>query len=388
MLIQKGPYLQDVKKQSVIVMWETDVDSEGEVLVYDMYHPHVPVEKCPIKGEHLTFPAESGLMHAVTIEGLSSGHDYCYEVVAKTKEERVTSGRFSFRTAPEEGTAISFVLTAEHGGVENTANPFTGAIVERIAKEHPDFIMSVGDIVQNGTRSSDWETYFFYPFEKLLHTTPFYPCVGNHEVFTGGGMVPEEEQWRYHHYEKYFAFPRHYSFDYGDVHICVLDCPDMISSIERLENDAYFLKVRDDLKETAQYRFLEEDLAQTKAKWKFVVFHYPPYTSAIYDVRELQVLAPVFEKYGVDVVFNSHSIIYERSHPIKQGRVDKDGILYILVGGYGEFEDWIREKKNGLSAKVASRPCYVYVTVTPFSMELQAIDYEGKLFDTMRIEKE
>ena len=118
-----------------------------------------------------------------------------------------------------------------------------------------------------------------------------------------------------------------------------------------------------------------------------MVFHYPPYTSSIFDVPQLQVLAPIFEKYGVDVVFNSHAIVYDRSHPVKGGKVAKDGVRYILVGGYGDLDDWFREKQNGLSAKICARPNYVHVAITPWRFELQAFDYEGKLFDTLTLEK-
>ena len=135
------------------------------------------------------------------------------------------------------------------------------------------------------------------------------------------------------------------------------------------------------------YRFLEQDLAASDARWKFVVFHYPPYTSAIWEVPELRIFVPLFERYGVDIVFNSHAIVYERSHPLKGGKPDKDGVRYILTGGFGDFDDWFWDKTNGRSAKIAARPNYVRVAVTPWSLELQAIDYEGKLFDTLNLEK-
>ena len=60
---------------------------------------------------------------------------------------------------------------------------------------------------------------------------------------------------------------------------------------------------------------------------------------------------------------------------------------YILVGGFAERDQWFWDKSNKLSAKRAARPNYVYAAVTPWSFELQAIDYEGKLFDTLKLEK-
>jgi len=33
------------------------------------------------------------------------------------------------------------------------------------------------------------------------------------------------------------------------------------------------------------------------------LFHYPPYVSGMWEVEYLRVFCPLFEKYGVDVVF-------------------------------------------------------------------------------------
>jgi len=259
-------------------------------------------------------------------------------------------------------------------------------ILERIRRERPDFIMSVGDIVDAGVNSVDWDVFFFAPFRTILKNTPFYPCVGNHEV-AGHCVKDEEMEERYANYLKYFAFPRNYSFDYGCAHFCVLDCPSLFEEVIVTEADEYALKLKQNIEDTACYQFLEKDLASSKAKWKFVVFHYPPYTSSIYGVRELQALCPLFEKYDVDIVFNSHAILYERSHPINGGKLDKNGVRYILVGGYGDMDTWFRDKSNGLSAKRHAGANYVRAAVTPWSFELQAMTHEGKLFDVLTLEK-
>jgi len=220
----------------------------------------------------------------------------------------------------------------------------------------------------------------------LITNIPFYPCVGNHEV-DSGAVKPEEFETRYGNFHKYFAFPHYYSFDYGCAHFCVLDCPSMMKAIHRSDRDRYIPELIDDFEKSEQYRFLEKDLASSRATWKFVVFHYPPYTSAIFGHNELKVLCPLFEKYGVDIVFNSHAIVYERSHPIKEDRISKNGVRYILVGGYDDISRWFRNKQNGFAAKIAGRPGYVHVSLTPYALELQAIDYEGKMFDMLTLEK-
>ena len=386
MYIQKGPYLQNPQKDSIVIMWETDVISSSEVRVYDACRPHVPTKQYSIIGEPIIYQGETAALHKVNISGLLPGHDYYYEVISVADGETISSTKFPFRTAPNEDTAISFALTAENGGSGGQDGPYMVPLIELIKREHPDFIMSVGDILNNGLRPLDWDTCLFGPFKNVLSTTPFYPCVSNHEI-AKDAVLPLTGVNHYGLYEKYFSFPGYYSFDYGCAHFTVLDSPAFTKAIEHSESDSYIPELLDDLKNSEQYRFLEEDLASSKAKWKFVVFHYPVYCSSWYDVRELQVLTPLFEKYDVDIVFNSHAILYERSHPIKNNQLNKNGIRYILVGGYNGFEGWFWPKSNGFSAKMCSRPCYVRVSLTPFTLELQAIDYEGKLFDSLSLEK-
>jgi len=386
--IQNGPYLQEPKKNSMMICWETDREASGEVRVYQADLPHVPVSAAPVCGEARVYKGSAGVMHRVVADDLEPGACYYYEVCSEAEDgERIVSQKFSFKTAPDADAAFSFVLTAENGGASKELCQYTAPITELIRRERPDFVQSVGDLLWDGRQGSQWNFYFFEPFRRILCNTPFFPCVGNHEV--GGSAVRDElVAASYSQYEKYFPSRRNYSYDYGCAHFCVLDCPSMFERIDRNDTDAYIPVLKPDFENSEAFRFLENDLAQTKAVWKFVIFHYPPYTSAIFDGRELQCFAPLFERFGVDIVFNSHAILYERSHPIRAGKLNRSGVRYILVGGYADFDRWFRDKSNGLSAKRAARPNYVRVSITPWSLELQAIDYEGKLVDVLTLEKE
>jgi len=392
MRIIKGPYLQRPETDAVTVMWQTDEEAVGQLRVYPAEVPQVPAMQWrkygwSIQGEPMVFTGEKTRIHKIRATGLLPGQPYYYEVQAKTEDAIAQSDRYTFSTAPEKTDAFSFVAAAEFGTCWQPNNPAAEPMLELIRREHPDFLLSVGDLVhEDGRDDSEWGEYLFGPFGELLRTTPIYPCVGNHEVgFTAAGLP--EEAYRYENFKKYFDLPPYYAFDYGCAHFCVLDCPSMIASVTRTDDDGYVTHLIPDFMECDQIRFLKEDLARTKAKWKFVAFHFPPYTSAWFTVRDLQLLAPIFEAYGVDIVFNSHAVIYERTHPIRNGAVAPEGVRYVVVGGFGAFEKWIRDKTTRFSAKVSARPSYVRVSVTPWRMELQAIDCEGKLFDTLTIDK-
>ena len=76
-----------------------------------------------------------------------------------------------------------------------------------------------------------------------------------------------------------------------------------------------------------QQRWLEDTLARTNARWKVVMVHHPPY-SAGYQGSNLDVrraFAPIFERFGVQLVLSGHDHDYQRSHPI-------NGVTYVVSG--------------------------------------------------------
>jgi hypothetical protein len=99
---------------------------------------------------------------------------------------------------------------------------------------------------------------------------------------------------------------------------------------------------------SAQYTWLENDLANTDKLWKIVFFHWPPYSTGPHgsykSVR--YALGPLFAQYGVDLVFNGHDHDYERSIA--------GGTVYIVTGGGGA----------PLYDQVSSNPYSVYFTRT------------------------
>ena len=114
-------------------------------------------------------------------------------------------------------------------------------------------------------------------------------------------------------------------------------------------------------------------------------FHYPVYVSGDYQVEQLRVLCPIFEKYGVDIVFNSHNIVYERSHPLRNNRIDmQNGVVYIVAGGAGATPGWFHCKRAWHTAQAIAVPHFVQVIIAENTLELNAIDQDGHVFDRIR----
>lgn len=385
MVIEKGPYLQSVQTDSITVCWQTAQPVSGAVWAAEAAFPQVPAEPHPTASPGAVFHGPVTELHRICITGLRAGTDYVYQIL--TPDGAPATERLTFRTAPEEEDAFTFAITSEYGGVGKPDNPFASAIRQLIALEHPEFLLSLGDIVADGTREQDWDDYLFKPYARLLTNTPFFPCIGNHEV--NCNAVPEGDTSPYRWYDRYFTVPHYYAFDYGCAHFCVLDAPALCRQLSDglPEGETYGVELKQNASE--QLHFLEQDLAATDKKWKFVLCHYPPYTSAIFTVRALRCLAPILERYGVDIMFNSHAIVYERSHPIRNGKTAKDGVRYILTGGHERFDRLFWDKPRSTTAKLSgNRPNYLRVALSPYRLELQAIDYEGKLFDQLVLEKD
>jgi phosphodiesterase/alkaline phosphatase D-like protein len=355
-------------------MWETNDDASSEVLVFNTIIPVVAKTSNYIsEGKPYIINGTAGKIHKVIVSDLNPYQNYNYQVKSINSEnEIVYSELCSFRTQADFDCPFSFIVTGETGG--NDDDTFALPMANTIAKYRSDFLLLLGDMTYHGMRNSDWDKYFFLPFRKVLCNTPFYFCQGNHEE--NSPLI-----------ESLFDFKNFYSFDYGDTHFIALDSTKMIDyvTIDGVEQAIPNEGLQPD---SEQINFLINDLENCESKWKIVFFHYPPYSSALYGVKHMRNLSPIFEKYNVDIVFNSHSIIYERSHPIKNGTVNhENGVIYIVVGGAGFWPESLYTRRSWHTANSLAVPHFVQVSIARNKLELQAIDVEGRLFDSIVLTK-
>jgi hypothetical protein len=107
-----------------------------------------------------------------------------------------------------------------------------------------------------------------------------------------------------------------FSFNYSNAHYTILDA------------DTYV-----DWTDKELTNWVAKDLADSKdMNWHFVVYHHPGFNSARehYEQQQMRLLAPIFEKGNVDIVFNGHVHNYQRTYPM-YFKPDNNGTL--LVGG-------------------------------------------------------
>ena len=385
MEIVKGPYLQWPTVESMIVMWETSEPASSRVTWWETEPVHSGLSgRARTLEASLAQVSDAALarVHRLTVRGLALSRTYHYQVSSRTADGgTVESGIHPFRTAPPAGTPFSFAVTSETGGYGDDV--INRGLFAEISRHRPDFLLVVGDAVGRGSQYGDWARWFFEPGRELLHSTPFYLCPGNHEessMAPEGGPFTPERTWLH----EFTAFPdpgTYYGFDYGDIHFTALDSTSLVEYVDGEPRATDAMET-----DSPQLRFLTEDLAAADTRWKIAFYHYPPYVSGDYEVAAMRRLGPVLEQAGVQVVLNSHTIVYERSHPLRGNELDEEqGIVYIVAGGAGAKPDWFHPKRAWHTAQSRAVPHFVQGVAAGSRLELRAIDWEGRVFDWVNL---
>ena len=368
------PYLGDVTTTSVIIAWAMDSNNAGEVRysLDDSYGSAVDANAIEIDGNY---------WYSATIAGLAAHTTYRYKVYSDG-EEVTPASDFTFTTPPEAGASqFTFAALGDSRPHDVSALPSQGArdVASEMARHEFDLAIHTGDIVYRGGicagDDSSWNQYiraYFDLYAESMAHTPFYPSIGNHEL--AGGSCG------YQGYTDVYHLPRnapagdveeYYSFDWGNAHFIALD-----TTYSNAGTDQYYWLV-DDLQNSAQF-------------WKFVLFHYPAYSSGPHgSSAEVQTyLVPLFETHGVDVVFTGHDHHYERTCPIRDDActtVDDDGVVYYVTGGGGAplyipSGDWFTAHGGRLHHFLA-------VVVDGCRLRVDTIESNSSLFDSYVIDR-
>ena len=299
--LTRGPYLQLLTPTTVTVVWNTDTAASCAVTIH------------PVGGSNRTVTGGSGKVCAVTVDNLTSGTPYGY--VPKAGSAALT-GESIFR-AGDPTRAFTLLVVGDTGSGDGSQN----AIANRMAATPADIMLHTGDMIYDDGAASDFNPKFFTPYAALLRTLVFWPCLGNHDVRTSNGAP-----WRDAFYTPANNAAHdegYYSFAHGNAHFVTLNSNASTSP------------------GSAQYVFLDQDLAASGARWKFVAFHHTIYSSGSSHGSNLTIrnnLIPLFDKYHVDIVFMGHEHDYERTKSLNGNQVVADGAgtVYITTGGGGK----------------------------------------------------
>jgi hypothetical protein len=355
--IARGPYLSNVTGTSAVVSWWTNIPTPGVA----SWGLGSATERSA--GD----AAGSVLRHSVTIDGLTPGTSYLYQV---GNGAGLVSAASSFRSAAAPGQAFTFAVIADYGG----GGPDTTQNAANIAAAGTSFILTAGDNIYPSagnpdpdfaTTLSDFDQRFYKPFGPAIASQAFVPANGNKEYYGDGAfwanfpMPGSNHSW--------------YGYDWGDAHVLVLDSEQPFA------------------RGTEQYAFAKSDLAaHQSAAFRIVVIHLPPYssTSAVSSSPGIQQqLVPLFQQQRVSLVLSGNSHNYERSKPLIGGVPASGGITYVVTGAGG----------NGINKFTIPAPAwsafredayfeYLHIAVSPATLRLDAVRADtNAVFDSATV---
>ncbi len=313
--------------------------------------------------------------HSARLTGLSPNQGYAFRLWQGDRLHR----QAWFQTAP---ATLHEPLTFVTGGDMHTRRSIP--MSRRAGLEEPLFALLGGDLAYANGRDAHrwyswvdlWSRLAVSPHKRMI---PMVVAIGNHE--TGSGLSSERlEGTRMHPNAKFFysffELPQrlpYYSLDFGSyLSIIVLDSDHTVA-------------VED------QTAWLETALAERSDRpHLFAVYHRPAWGTGVKENQEniQQEWCPLFERFGVDCVFENDHHTYKRTHPLTAGRPDfAHGVLYLGDGAWGQnvrevTAETIRSVGGDTYlAAWGSVQHFIKVTIRPQTQHFEAILPEGTIFD-------
>ncbi len=397
---------------------------------------------CPVeKVDSVTIKDNEFTRFRASLAGLAAGSRFEYRVFI--------SGQQIFSAAakapPGQGSKTRVVIFGDFAD----GDPEATKVAKGAHKANGDLVVLAGDVVYNNGLFGEYRRHFdpVYngegdrgaPIGRSVVTAAI---PGNHDV-----RIPDRFDFTQHASEQdLFAFFRVFRHpDNGPK----LHAGSITKMVERertgrkllklygadfIGKSNYYFRQGDsfwvflDANEYMDWRnldlkkWLEKALGKgSDCRWKFVCFHQPGFNSDAkykHDTR-MRVLSPIFEAYGVDIVFSGHCHFYERSYPLKfklkvgkagkklnpEGEIVLDkcfdgisnkkpnGVIYIVSGAGGLLvSDDMRPLTHGLSEscyKIGDRRnSFTVLDLDGKTLTLTQTDTEGEEVDRFVVKKD
>jgi hypothetical protein len=341
--LKRQPYLQQVTTANAMLGWVTTQPGDEHVKLMKPPGAMLATARGAVEEYTLRSPGENQIWTA--LDTLEPSTIYCYQIADDTQALTNPTG---FRTAPSPDSTdpVRFIAFGDSGGGGSDQY----ALLEQMYTVPYELMIHTGDLAYDSGTISQFEDNVFGVYADLFKNIPFMPAAGNHDYGTLRGAP----------FRDVFNMPgasgeKWYSYDWGRVHFVALDT----------ESDY-----------ATQMTWLEQDLAANQLPWKIIYMHKPPYSSGTHgsDGSLRGKLAPIAEKYGVQLVLAGHDHNYERMKP-------QNGVAYVVTGGGGVGTRSVGTSSfTALSVDVIH---FVQVEVGVDELTLHAIDATGREFDSM-----
>jgi 3',5'-cyclic AMP phosphodiesterase CpdA len=387
--LQLGNYSGEAQPESEELVWfAQNKDSNWKVETKNKGDAHWSSAHTSLhKNEIFDAPAPLHPLYKFTCElhGLTPSSTFDYRVIADGKP--IFSSWAKTRKAQNE--KFTFAVFGDCGAGSEGQK----LVAWQCYKAEPDFVVIPGDIAYDAGLFSEYLRRFFPIYNNdeadmtkgvpFMRSIPFVGVIGNHDIALGGGHPCNLD--RFPDALAYFllwdppmngpqssdkttsrplikgdqanqkaflksagsSFPRTamFSFDYGNSHWLVLDANPYMNWDEA------------DIR-----KWVDDDLKASNATWKFVTFHQPGFSDDMEHSKEqrMRLLADIFERNRVDVVFGGHAHCYERSLPLTFKPASKhDGIASMIADGSVPGEYDLDKKFDGKTDTVPHGVVYI-----------------------------
>jgi len=348
----------------------SDADDQKSL---NLYWREIGAKKSqPAKVETRPFADTNNIIRSTVLKGLKPGTSYEFKL---PKEYADLSGKF--RTAPADSSkSIRFVT----GGDMFHTREFLDAMNERAGAEDPLFALLGGDLAYaNAKAASKWYDWIDSWNEKAVtpdgFMVPMIVAIGNHETITPGAWTPPNVQPP--HSAKFFyslfltpeKYKSNYTVDFGNyMSVVILD-----------SNHSQTI--------VSQTDWLAKQLEERKDRpASFVCYHRPTYGTGA-KRNELGIRTewvPLFEKFGVDAVFENDHHVYKRTLPLLKGDVVKEGgVIYLGDGSWGVRTRKIPKATHDLPymASAQEKRHLIVVDVKGTKINYTAKEADGNVLD-------
>ena len=294
----KRPYLQWPTGTSVVLLAETTESIPLDiVLTYDGGVEHTYSEPYEPEFSFLTMPME--------------GLDGWFHQVELVVPEGIGQFTLTIANAPDYNRQVvlpqfldAFTMVAF--GDTRTNEDVHQEVSNQIVAEKPLIVFQTGDLMDSALEVRQWNEFFEIE-AAMLESSFYFPIFGNHEF---GG-----ESYYYELFETRNSYDteRNWYADWGPVGFIGIE-----------QYSTYW-----DTDEEA-LAWLEEALMKFQDKrWLIFSHHEPMYTFSNHGpwLTGREVIQPLLEQYGVDMVLSGHNHCYER--------FEVNGIPYVVTGGGG-----------------------------------------------------
>lgn len=343
---------------SMTVSWRTSVRiPEGEVAYWKEGSPDTLREKGTLKVLQDRMLSNDRYVNRFTahLKNLSPATRYGYRVKG---DDTV----YSFQTSGP-GTSFSFVW---FGDTHNDRR--WGDILQMAHREHKDaeFYMIAGDLVNTGLHRDDWDKFFEYS-DDAFAGKPLMAIPGNHDSQDGLGADLYRDLLPYPHNGPEGLTPGlTYSFPYKNALFLMIDAASFAN---------------DD-----QTGWIENQLKNSPAQWKLLFVHFPPFNEVEEYPELVEKWVPLFERYQLDLVISGHFHYYMRTYPMKGGKPEKGGTLYMTSVGTSAGRE-AKIHQPFVEKRLENGNFYQYVRIEENKLEMKVFNARGEEVDHFTLKK-